>query len=218
MPPPTQADLMKWKKEFKAHIHNDPTTQRTWQEIERAGIDCWAAFLLYWYAKGHFAVKDFADRNWKAVEDVRTARRALRKAQSKKGNSREAMFVKRAQEKITAAVSAPWINPYNSPYGTVADTAVAMGNPVFDQMPSVMAKAGEAVRRSGTMTLLCTLQLYAGKHGVQLGLRRLSGLAYCANDKRLLNVQNLSRFFNLPDVQRTASLLLADFESYLPIS
>ena len=218
MPLFTLERFNEWKAEFLVNIRSDPTARKTWQEIEQAGIACWAAFLLLWYAKGHFAVEEFADRNWRAVEEVRTARRAVRKAQSKKGDPREAMFVKRAQHKNTLAANAPWINPYHSPYQTLADAAAAMGNPSLDQLPSVMAKRGEAVRRSGTMTILRTLQLYAGKHGVRLGLKRLVALAGCANGERLLNVQNLSRFFNLPDVEQTASMLLADFEHYLPES
>jgi len=213
----TRAEFNEWKADFDANIRSDPTSQKTWQEIERAGIACWAGFLLFWYAKGHFAVEEFADRNWRTVEEVRTARRAMRNAQSKKGDPREAIFVKRAQDKSSLTANAPWINPYHSPYQTLADAAAAMGNPPLDQLPSVMAKRGEAVRRSDTVTLLRTLQLYADKHGVRLGLRRLVALAGCANAERSrLDEKNLSRILNRPDVKGTALQLLADFEHYLP--
>lgn len=210
------AGLNTWKAEFRANICGSNTTRKTWQEIEQAGIAGEAVFLLFWYAKGQFAVDEFAHRNRERVEALRTAHRAASTAEVKQGDPRETMFAKRAQEKITAAANAPWINPYNSPYQTVFDAAAAMGNPLLDQLPSVMAKSGEAVRRSDTMTLLRTLQLYADKHGVQLGLKRLAALAGCANAKREEDVKNLSRFFNYSDVEWNDSRLLADFEHYLP--
>jgi len=211
----TPAELNEWKKEFAANIRTNPTTRKTWQEIERAGIAGETAFLLFWYTKGGFAVDELARHNRRAVKDLRIAQRAIDTAEGKRGDPRESMFVKRAQKKITAAANSPWINPY-SHCETLADAAIPMGNPSLEQLPRVMAKRGEAVRRSGTTTLLRTLQLYANKHGVRLGLKRLVALAGCANIKCEEDVQNLSRFFNLSDVKGTATLILADFEHHLP--
>jgi hypothetical protein len=211
-----------WKREFLEclkPIRNHTTSAwRAWKKMERAKIQPAMAWLFFKYTSTGTAV----DARTRGIKEIKApyerARYALSSRKRRRGARNEAMFETREQEATLEAGKSNW--PFRNPLvKSVKDAEIAypliVGRVPVENRASVFTKAG-GVRRESDPALLILLvaQKYAAKHGVSLGIGRLTALASCAGSWQP-DPHTLHEFFSNPDMQRAADTILSHWQPIL---
>lgn len=173
-----------WVRSFLESVGNHPVARATWDKLRRAGLQKGAFRLLSDYAGVGADVPDLDAIGraplWSLLE---SAVRAEHIAQQRTNDTRAHMFMKRREESRTAALSSPWIaddEEAQTFLGALRRDKLPEGSHFSAIRKALKKAAGPRSAVANPKYFLFLLQGYAEKHGVPLGLKRLTSLADCA--------------------------------------
>lgn len=186
-----------WLRDFVEAVKMSPTARSAWIELTNVNLDVSAAITLCSYADRE--MRDAFRRNAERLaRQAKAAVRAIEVAETRRPKRDAALFRSRATDLVTNLVYSEW--PIAGA-GPLLDTLNSIERqlgavPPLEWLASRLRKASGARSHLRFFPLLW-LREQARVRGVQLGVKRLQALAYCADPKgkREPDSSTLARYF-----------------------
>jgi hypothetical protein len=210
-------DPLKWEQEFIGKLRNQPLGKKAWKELQSAGMDDFAKFLLYQFHAFSISVPAEISEGLGVINaGLRKLQYAAQVATERQGDPRAKKFAARWEKARDKAGKTLW--PFhNERVKSLADSASiypCVWLLHLDQAPAVIGDGRQAVSRFGGKVLLVILRAGAKARGIQLSLTGLVELAYAAGQNTdPFEKSALQRFFALPEIKRVEQSFQRHFES-----
>jgi hypothetical protein len=190
-----------WIQQFKTAVAGDPTASSAWSDIKNAGLEEGALLLLWGFAGG--ATPDFTAMHRRAEDANDRLKAAIREQQTAETTTPKRahdpdLFHRRATMAHETAMRSAWPVP-TAQIPTLGDELAEVerekgGQPPLLAVRKALTKAAGKRSPLNSFYFLFLLQGYAAKYGVELGVKRLVALAYCADPDTKLDEGTLGRY------------------------